>query len=149
MTTPLTNTEPVTFTAGGYTYRHRLLGSKASLELSRDVIALIGPALGMVLGSAGTLAVNAQALMDANVTPEMMSKAIESLVSRLTSAKLNELMTQMVSRSELQVGDDDGTGAPAFVPFVHRYEALFSGKPKAQLLFLVEALKVNLADFFS
>lgn len=144
----LTNTEPVLFSAGGHNYRHRLLGSKASLELTRDIMAMIGPAVGMLLGSAGTLAVNMDALMSAELTPEVAAKAVESFVTRASSSKLHELMALMVGRTEVQVGDDDGTGAPAFVPLTQRYEGLFSGKPKAQLAFLVAAVKENAADFF-
>lgn len=145
----LTNVEPVLFSAGGFNYRHRQLGSKASLSLARELMAMIGPALGMVLGAGGTLRVSLDSLLDAEITPDAMSKAVESFVTRVTDAKLQELMALMIGRSEVQTGDDDGTGSPAFVPFAHRYEAQFTGKPKAQLAFLVEAIKVNVADFFS
>lgn len=145
----LTNTEPVLFSAGGFNYRHRLLGSAASLELSRDIMAMVGPAVGMVLGSAGTLAITMDALMNANLTPEVASKAVESFVTRVPASKLKELMTLMVNRTEVQVGEDDGTGAPAYVPMSQRYEAMFTGKPKAQIAFLIAAVRENANDFFA
>lgn len=78
----LTNTEPVYFSAGGHNYRHRLLGSKGTLELSRDIIAMIGPAVGMIVGSAGTLAISMDTLMAAELTPETAAKAVESFLAR-------------------------------------------------------------------
>lgn len=138
----------VEFTAGEHTYRHRPLGAEAGLELARDIMATVGPGIGMLLGSAGQIVVSLEQLANADITPDIMSKAIESFATRVSADRLKKLVKQMVERTDLRTGDDDGTGAPAYVPLSKRYEDHFAGKIKAQLLFLAECLKANLADFF-
>jgi hypothetical protein len=140
--------DPIEFTIGNDTYRHIPLGSEDGLELARDVMAIIGPSIGMILGSTGQLVVSLEQLAEAEVTPELMSKAIESFATKVSAERLKRLAKQMVDRTELRTADDDGTGAPAFVPLSKRYNDHFAGRIKAQLSFIAECLKANLADFF-
>lgn len=138
----------VEFKAGDHTYRHRPLGAEAGLELARDIMATVGPSVGMILGSTGQLVVSLDELAGANITPDVMSKAIEAFASRVSADRLRKLAKQMVDRTELRTGDDDGTGEAAYVPLAKRYEEHFAGKIKSQFLFLAECLKANLSDFF-
>lgn len=139
---------PVEFSAGDHQYRHRPLGAEAGLELARDIMATVGPSVGLILGSTGQLVVSLDQLANADITPEVMSKAIETFAQKVSADKLKKLVKQFVERTELRTADDNGTGEPAYVPMTKVYEAHFTGKIKAQFLFLAECLKVNLSDFF-
>jgi hypothetical protein len=141
--------EPVEFTVGTDTYRHIPLGSEDGLELAREVMSVIGPSIGMILGSTGQLVVSMEQLANAEITPDVMSKAVESFATKVSTQRLKALAKQMVERTELRTADDDGTGQAAFVPLGKRYDIHFAGRIKAQLGFLSECLKANLADFFA
>lgn len=138
----------IEFKAGDHQYRHRPLGAEAGLELARDIMATVGPSIGMILGSTGQLVVSLEQLANADITPEIMSKAIEAFATKVSAERLKKLAKQMVERSELRTTDDNGTGEPGYVPLGKVYEDHFAGKIKLQFLFLAECLKANLADFF-
>lgn len=133
--------EPVDRVINGITYRITPLGAEKGLELFYDVAAVVGPSIGVLAGASGLASKSLVDVVSSAIDPAQLEQAIAGLFQRLSKERLKALMGQMVAMSMVE---REGN----MVPLKAVYEIHFMGKVKDQMAFLVEALKVNLADFF-
>jgi len=122
-----------------------------ALRLKATLIKVIGPSLGMFLGSID----NTKSLSEAKINGEGVSRAIQSLFEQMNEDLFIILIKQLLSQVSCTIKSDAGT--PLMVvfdstrpqEFDSQINTVFQGKLMTIYPLMVFVLEVNFPDFFA
>lgn len=134
-------------TIGEHTYRVYQLPATQGLTMFMDLAKMVGPSLGVLIDAVKSEkggAASLSDLMGTSLQGDAFGTAIAALVERFDTAKVQDMISKLREKSEVDV-----SGSGNFVKLGAVYEAHFAGKIGTLLSWLRFALEVQFADFLS